>query len=55
MVFVAALALALTALVATFRQGAAAGRFTVIAVVGLALLIVIFAIPFWPPSTLAPG
>lgn len=54
-VFVAALTLALAALVATFRPGAAAGRLTAIAIVGLVLLIVVFALPFWPPSTLAPG
>jgi hypothetical protein len=54
-IFVLALALALTALVATFRPGAAARRFTAIAISVLVLLIALFALPFWPPSTLAPG
>jgi len=47
------LALASTALVATFRPGAAAGRFTLVAIGALVLLIVLFALPFWPVGTLA--
>ncbi len=54
-VFVLALTLAMTALVATFRPGAGARRLTAFAIGALVLLIVTFALPFWPMGTLAPG
>lgn len=54
-VFVAALTLAVTALVATFRPGAAARRFTAFAIGALVLLIAAFAIPFWPAGALTSG
>lgn len=52
-VLVAAVTLAVTALVATFRPGAAARRFTAFAIGALVLLIAAFAIPFWPVGALA--
>lgn len=41
-------------LLATFRPGRGAGRFPGLVAAGLALLIVAFALPLWPPTAFAP-
>jgi hypothetical protein len=50
-----ALAGAAAALVATFRRGAGARRFSDAIAIGLAVLLLLFAQPFLPPATVAIG